>query len=165
MTVTEDAVQRADGSTGDYAVVRAPDFALVIPFDGERFHLVEQYRHPVRGRFWEFPQGFAGDGTHSPEQMAAAELAEEVGLAAGALVPLGFAHSAYGRCSNGFHAFLATELTAAQARPDAEEVGLRTESFTREELWGLVERGLLTDAASLAAWSLLQRFLETHGEG
>lgn len=31
MTVWEDQVQRADGSTGVYGVVDKPDFALVIP--------------------------------------------------------------------------------------------------------------------------------------
>lgn len=164
MTLTEDQIERADGSRGTYAVVHAPDFALVIPYDGERYHLVEQYRYPIDGRYWEFPQGFAGDGTLTPEQIAATELAEEVGLAAGTLTRLGFLHEAYGRCSNGFHAFLATDLTASStAQPDDEEVGLRTAAFTAEEMWALVEAGSFTDAASLAAWALLERHRSREG--
>jgi 8-oxo-dGTP pyrophosphatase MutT (NUDIX family) len=156
VSVTEDAIERVDGSHGEYAVVHAPHFVVVIPFDGERYHVVEQYRYPVAGRFWEFPQGFAGDGSLTPEEMAAVELAEESGLAAETLTPLGFAHSAYGRCTNGFHAFLATGLTPVTARPDAEEVGLRTGSVRRGELWQLVSDGAITDSASLAAWALLE---------
>ena len=33
MTVWEDAIRRADGSTGIYGVVDTPDIALVIPAD------------------------------------------------------------------------------------------------------------------------------------
>ena len=45
MTVREDAIQRKDGSRGIYGVVEKADFALVIPFDGDAFYLVEQYRY------------------------------------------------------------------------------------------------------------------------
>src|SRR6187551_307522 len=61
MTVREDPIRRADGSTGIYGVVDKPDFALVIPLDGERMRLVEQYRYPIGMRRWEFPQGTAPD--------------------------------------------------------------------------------------------------------
>ena len=50
MTVREDAVRRDDGSDGIFGVIDKPTAAVVIPFDGERFHLVEQFRYPVAGR-------------------------------------------------------------------------------------------------------------------
>ncbi|MBO0873775.1 MAG: hypothetical protein J2P19_10305 [Pseudonocardia sp.] len=57
-------------------MIDKPDFALVIPM--KKFHLVEQYRHPVEGRSWEFPSGsFPRGVTGSERDMAAAELAEE----------------------------------------------------------------------------------------
>jgi 8-oxo-dGDP phosphatase len=59
MAVREDTVRRADGSTGIYGVVDSPDIALVMAVDGDRLHLVEQYRYPVAGRRWEFPSGSA----------------------------------------------------------------------------------------------------------
>ena len=61
MTVREDSVRRADGSTGIYGVVDKPDYALIIPLDGERVRLVEQFRYPIGMRRWEFPQGTAPD--------------------------------------------------------------------------------------------------------
>jgi hypothetical protein len=61
ISLREDRIEHADGSPGLYSVVDKPDFALVIPLDGEGdgagFHLVEQYRYPVEGRSWEFPSG------------------------------------------------------------------------------------------------------------
>src|SRR6267142_354910 len=81
MTLREDDIERPDGSTGIYAVVDKPDFALVIPVERDGFHLVEQYRYPVGGRYWEFPQGTAPDGAEpEPVALARAELAEETGL-------------------------------------------------------------------------------------
>ena len=81
LSLREDRIERPDGSGGIYSVVDKPDFALVIPAERDGFHLVEQYRYPVGGRFWEFPQvtGAAPD----PESLARAELAEETGLRAG----------------------------------------------------------------------------------
>lgn len=57
MRLREDTIRRSDGSVGIYAVVDKVDWAMVIPFDGEGFHLVEQYRYPLGARCWEFPAG------------------------------------------------------------------------------------------------------------
>ena len=73
MTVREDRVSRPNGDHGLFGVVVKPDFSLIVPFDGERFHMVQQYRYPVDGRYWEFPQGsleLKPDTT--PEEVAAA---------------------------------------------------------------------------------------------
>ncbi|MFD1045378.1 ADP-ribose pyrophosphatase, partial [Kibdelosporangium lantanae] len=59
MTVREDRILHPDGSPGIYGVVDKPDYALVIPLDGDRLHLVEQFRYPLGVRRWEFPQGTA----------------------------------------------------------------------------------------------------------
>ena len=61
MVLREDDIRRPDGSAGIYAVVDKPTYALVMPYDGDRFRLVEQFRYPVGARRWEFPQGTAPD--------------------------------------------------------------------------------------------------------
>lgn len=156
MSVTEDDVQRRDGSVGQYGVVHSRDFVLVIPFDGERYHLVEQFRYPVGARLWEFPQGsVAGGESLPPEELAAIELAEETGLRAGRLERLGYLHHGYGRSTNGFHAFYATELAHGPARREVEEQDMRSGAFTPGELWSLVDAGAMTDTASLASLALL----------
>ena len=42
---------------------RSTTSPLVIPYTGEGFWLVQQYRYPVGGRAWEFPQGGWPPGT------------------------------------------------------------------------------------------------------
>ncbi|MGC9669657.1 ADP-ribose pyrophosphatase [Planosporangium sp. 12N6] len=160
MSVREDDVRRTDGSTGTYGVVDKPDFALVVPVEDGGFHLVEQYRYPVGGRFWEFPQGsWAGPAPAEEEgadalRLAAAELREETGLRAGWLRRLGRIHVAYGYASQGCHVFLAGDLAAGPAEREATELDMRQRLVSRAELDALVREGRMTDAASLAALAL-----------
>lgn len=162
MTLTEDTVQRRDGSTGLYGVMRARDFALVLPWDGERFHLVEQFRYPVGARLWEFPQGSVGsDRATTPEQVAAVELEEEAGLTAGAWQHLGFLHAGYGRSTNGFDVFLAEDLYQVPPRREIEEQDMRSGTFTLDEVWGLIRDGRMTDSHSIAALALWERARQT----
>ena len=57
MTVREDKVLRPSGAEGIYGVVDKPDFVAILPIQSNYIHLVEQYRYPVEGRYWEIPQG------------------------------------------------------------------------------------------------------------
>lgn len=156
MRVREDDVRFAGGSTGIYGVVEKPDFALIVPWDGAAFTLVEQYRYPVEGRFWEFPQGSWDDRpTERPaEELARAELEEETGLRAGRLTRLGHLYEAYGFSNQGFHVFLAEDLAEGERRPTPSEQDLEVGRFTPEELWALVAEGRLKDAPTLAALAL-----------
>jgi 8-oxo-dGDP phosphatase len=160
MTVREDAVRRADGSPGIYGVVDKPDYALVIPVestsDGDRFHLVEQYRYPLGLRRWEFPQGTAPDRADAdPRELAARELREETGLRAGRLTELGLLDCAPGMSSQRGRVFLATELTAGPPEREPEEQDMRMTAVSRAEFEAMVGRGEITDAQSLAAYALL----------
>jgi 8-oxo-dGTP pyrophosphatase MutT (NUDIX family) len=156
MTVREDEVRRPDGSTGIYSVIDKPDFALVIPADRDGFHLVEQYRYPVGGRYWEFPQGAAPDGADpDPLALARDELAEETGFTAGCLDHLGRLYCAYGMCSQGFNVFLATDLVPGRPRLELEEQDLRTAWFPRAEFERMIRTSAVTDDSTLAAYTLL----------
>ena len=59
-----------------------PDIALVVPADGDRLYLVEQHRHVVGGRRWEFPSGSIDAHDVDAAGAAARELREETGLSA-----------------------------------------------------------------------------------
>lgn len=158
MRVREDAIVRQDGSEGIFGVVEKPDFALVIPYEDGGFHLVEQFRYPVAGRFWEFPQGSWEDSpTADPLALARGELREETGLRAGTLEPLGYLYEAYGYCDQGFQVLLATDLTPGESDLDSEETGLISRWFSEAGLWELVSAGRLRDAPSLAALALFHR--------
>lgn len=156
LSVREDRIEYQDGSPGLYSVVDKPDFALVLPMENDGFHLVEQYRYPVRGRSWEFPAGSFPKGvTGSPEEMAAAELVEETGLTAGRLEKLGFLHCANGMSGEGVHVFLATELVAGESRREASEQDMRQRWFPRVEVERMLREGVITDGPSMAGYLLL----------
>ncbi len=158
ITVTEDDIERQDGSTGIYGVVHKGDYTLVIPLDGRLVHLVEQYRYAVGARRWEFPQGaLPGDDRATPETVAEVELAQETGLRADHLTRLGFLHDAYGFCSQGFHVVLATGLTQGAPHREAEEQDMRSAWFTLDQMWEMIDDGRITDASSVAALALLGR--------
>jgi 8-oxo-dGTP pyrophosphatase MutT (NUDIX family) len=156
MTVREDAVRREDGSHGVYGVIDKPTYALIVPSDGDRLHLVEQFRYPLGLRRWEFPQGTAPNRADmAPSELAARELREETGLIAGRITELGIVDTAPGMSSQRGRVFLATELTAGLPEREHEEQDMRSSWFTRAEFEAMALAGEITDAQSLAAYTLL----------
>jgi 8-oxo-dGTP pyrophosphatase MutT (NUDIX family) len=156
LTLREDDIQRPDGSPGIYAVIDKPTYALVIPRDGDRFHLVEQFRYPLGMRRWEFPQGTAPDQEHlDPTALAARELREETGLRAGAMELLGTLDVAPGMSSQRGWVFLATDITEGEHDREHEEQDMHSAWFTRAQLERMMRDGDITDAQSVAAWTLL----------
>jgi 8-oxo-dGDP phosphatase len=157
VSLREDRIALPDGSPGIYSVLDAPDFALVMPFEDDGFHLVEQFRYPVGARSWEFPSGAFPPGvTGTPAQMATAELREETGFTAGRLDQLGYVKPANGFMSLGCHIFLATELTPGEPAREAAEQDMRQEWFPRPELERMLRDGEITDGPSIAAYLLLE---------
>lgn len=156
MSVREDDVRRADGSDGIYGVVDKPDYALVIPLDGDRMHLVEQYRYPLGLRRWEFPQGTAPERAHmAAEELAVRELREETGLSADSMVEIGLLDVAPGLTSQRGRVFLATGLREGEHARELEEQDMRTAWFTRSSFEKMVSEGEITDAQSIAAYTQL----------
>jgi 8-oxo-dGTP pyrophosphatase MutT (NUDIX family) len=154
--VREDIVERADGSTGLYGVVEKPDFAVVIPRADDGFWLVEQFRHPVGRRSWEFPQGTWSTGaTGTAEELARAELAEETGFRPAELRHLGHLDLAPGLSTQEFDVWLATGLTAGPTAREVTEADMRSMFVTESELRAMIRDGRFTDGPSLAAYGLL----------
>ena len=156
MTLREDDIRRPDGSTGIYAVVDKPTYALVIPRDGDRFHLVEQFRYPLGLRRWEFPQGTAPEQEHlEPGVLAVRELREETGLRASSMAVLGQLDVAPGMSSQRGWVFLATGITEGEHDREHEEQDMHSEWFTRAQVERMIRDGDITDAQTIAAWALL----------
>lgn len=156
LTLREDDIRRPDGSDGIYAVVDKPTYALVIAYDGERLHLVEQYRYPLGLRRWEFPQGTApGRAEIEPTELAARELREETGLRAGTITRLGLLDVAPGMSSQRGWVFLATDLAEGAHEREHEEQDMRSAWFARAEVERMIAEGEITDAQSIAAYGLL----------
>ena len=69
------------GQEGDYIVLKARDWATVIPVLGDGFLMVKQWRHGHQGLSVEFPGGVI-ESDESPEEGARRELMEETGFSA-----------------------------------------------------------------------------------
>jgi ADP-ribose diphosphatase len=158
MRVREDTIRRRDGSTGIYGVVEKPDFVVIVPVEDDgRLHLVEQYRYPVKGRYWELPQGFREQEPGAdPMEMARGELREETGLVAARMIYVGHLFEACGYANQGFHIFLATDLRRGNAAPEREEQDLVTRDYPLPEVERMIRDGEIKDATTVAALGLLR---------
>jgi len=159
MRVREDAIERPDGSHGIYGLVEKPDFVTVAAVDRTRglIHLVEQYRYPVAGRYWELPQGsWETRPDVPPEEVARAELSEETGIAAGKMTRVGELFLAYGYSSQRYHIFLAEELEQGVGALEAEEADLISRAFPLAEVDAMMANGTIRDATTVAALGLIR---------
>lgn len=156
MRLREDVLRYPDGAPGLYAYIEKAPAALVVPLDGDHVWMVEQHRHTIGARRWEFPQGALDGEVVTPEETARRELREETGLRAGALERLSRLHFAYGISAQHVDVWLATGLEAGEAAPEPEEAGLRCARVPVARLEGWLRDGTVSDAASVAAWGLVR---------
>jgi 8-oxo-dGDP phosphatase len=155
MVLREDDIRRPDGSIGIYSVVDRPTYALVLPYDGQRFRLVEQFRYPLGARRWEFPQGTAPDLAHvEPSELAERELREETGLRATSFEALGQLDVAPGMSSQRGWVFLATGIIEGESDREHEEQDMRSAWFSRDEVEAMMRSGVIADAQTIAAYGL-----------
>lgn len=99
----------ASGITGDYIIMNARDWVVVIPENNGNFLMVKQWRHGEKALSVEFPGGVI-DQDEVPETAAIRELEEETGYKAGKLTKLGSFNPNPALFSNHIHIFLAEDL-------------------------------------------------------
>ena len=154
----EDRTERADGTPGLYAWIDKPPSALIVPADGDDVWLVEQFRHPVGARFWEFPQGAWEEAPGADaEALARKELAEETGLRARSIELVGELFFCYGLSNQPVTIWLASGLEPGEQALEDTEADLRPGRFPRAEVERMIAAGEMRDAASVAAWHLATR--------
>jgi ADP-ribose pyrophosphatase len=154
MRLREDEILRSNGQRGIYGVVEKDEAAIILPIDGDRIWLVEQFRYTIQERAVELPQGGWEMAVDDPEQLARGELREETGLQAEKMIYLGCHWIAYGFTRQKQHVFLATGLTQADKQPDVEEHDLVVRNLSIAEFEKMILDGLIRDGCTLAAWSL-----------
>jgi 8-oxo-dGTP pyrophosphatase MutT (NUDIX family) len=94
--------------------------AIVAMDDDNNIPMVYQYRHTYGRRLWELPAGLLDESGEPPEETAARELKEEVGLQAKNWQVLVDVNTAPGYSDESVRVYLATGLTEVQ-RPAAED--------------------------------------------
>ena len=155
--VREDRVRRQDGSEGIYSVVERDDFAAVLPYQGGRITLVEQYRYPVGERLWELPMGTFEPLRHKNIlELAADELREETGLVASELVLVGDLFQGPGYCTQRGHVFFATGLIQGPTHRDHGEMDMVAKDFPVKEIEAMILDGRLRCSISIAAFGMVR---------
>ncbi len=154
MRVREDAILRSNGETGLYGVVEKHDSAILLPIEGDRIWLVEQYRYAVQEPAIELPQGSWEMEIENPEELARGELREEIGRDAGRMTLLGRLWIAYGFLRQRQYVYLATDLRPAHSERDAEEHDLTARQLPIAEFERMMLAGAIRDNCTLAAWGL-----------
>jgi 8-oxo-dGTP pyrophosphatase MutT (NUDIX family) len=135
-------------------VVEHPDAVAIVALDDRhRVALVRQYRHPLGMELLEIPAGTLDVDGESPTEAAHRELAEEVGLATDALVPLGSLWNSAGWSDERTDIFLArrTRPVAAPAGYQAadEEAHMTIEWLPLDELVRAALDGGIEDAKTV----------------
>ena len=119
--VTVDTVREGD-KTYVREVVHHPGSAVIIPaFEDGTVALVRQYRHPAVRYLLEAPAGTLKSGER-PEEGAARELEEELGVVAGKLVKLCEFFVSPGFLEEKMWIYLATEMITTQQQLEDDEI-------------------------------------------
>jgi 8-oxo-dGDP phosphatase len=153
-SVRIDTVVGPDGARFTREVVEHPDAVAVVAIDDDgRVALVEQYRQPLGARLIELPAGTLDVDGEGAEAAAHRELAEEVGLAAARLDPLGVIWNSAGWSDERTHLYLARGLETVGA-PDGfvatgEEADLDVRWMPLSELVSQALDGRVTDAKTV----------------
>jgi len=134
--------------TGDPARQRT-ECAILPVFDDGTVTLVRQYRHPAVRYLLEAPAGTLAEGER-PEDGAARELQEELGLSAGRMEKLSEFFVSPGFCEEKMWVFLATELTEGKQNTDEDEI-LELVRLRIEEALEMISSGEIQDAKTIIA--------------
>jgi len=145
--VTIDTVREGD-KTYVREVVHHSGSAVILPaFDDGTIALVRQYRHPARRYLLELPAGTLNHNER-PEEGAARELEEELGLVAGRMEKLSEFFVSPGFCEEKMWLYLATELTETTQRLEEDEM-IEVVRLTIEHALQMITDGEIEDAKTI----------------
>jgi ADP-ribose pyrophosphatase len=144
-TVTWDHAVDPDGFEIERAIVQHRGSAVMMPVDEKkRILLVRQYRLAARKFLWELPAGTVDPG-EKPLQTARRELMEETGYRAKKWTKLAEFYPSPGFLSEKMTIYVATGLTAGEAKPMDDE-RIETRWFTAKEIDEMIRTGKIMDA-------------------
>ena len=151
-----DEVEIRPGQVARLDVIEHTGAITMLPLDdAHNVWFVRQYRHPARQTLLELPAGTLNLG-EEPAAAANRELQEEIGMRAERLEALASFYLAPGYSTELMHVFLAQGLSPSALAQDEDEV-ISVEKVPAGQVLGLIERGELRDAKSLAAILLAAR--------
>src|SRR5207302_5356649 len=145
--VTVDTVREGD-KTYVREVVHHSGSAVIVPaFDDGTIALVRQYRHPTVKYLLELPAGTLND-KERPEEGAARELEEELGVVAGKLEKLSEFFVSPGFCEEKMWLYLASDLKETKQRLEDDEI-IEVVRLPIERALQMITDGEIEDAKTI----------------
>lgn len=143
---------------GNYYYTSTNDSVLIVPvLKDKKLILVKQFRYLMKKYSIEFPMGGIKNN-QTPLSAAKAELEEEAGYRAKKFKKLGWFNPFNGCTNEVCHVFLAKDLEKTKQKLDKTEDILVLVQSVRE-LGKMIKLNRIWDGQSLAAWSLVKRFI------
>lgn len=150
--VTVDTVREGE-HTYQREVVHHHGSAVILPvFADSTVALVRQYRHPAVRYLLEAPAGTLSPGER-PDDGAARELQEELGIVAAQMEKLSEFFVSPGFCEEKMWVFLATELTEGQQQLEDDEI-LDVVRLPIADALEMITSGEIQDAKTIIALML-----------
>lgn len=155
-------VRTPAGDSIERVVVVHPGAVAVVPMCGDELVLIEQYRAPVDAIVVEIPAGKLDKQGEDRRTAAARELTEETGYVADELTHLTDLRTGVGFTNEEITIFYAQSVTPGSAQPQgAEELEARVFTMPFSLAVEHVEKGLITDAKTVAGILLVERIRGT----
>lgn len=149
-----------DGGWMVRELVRHPGSVVIVPWDGERVHLIRQYRAAAEVALLELPAGKLDVAGELPAESAVRESIEEIGMQPGRLRRLHGAYSSPGFTDELCHIYLAEALVPVGSDPQgAEERSADVVALTIDEVETALSDGSIVDATTLIGLYALLRHL------
>ena len=133
-----------------YSYIREKDCACILPIYQGKIALIRQYRHSVNRWLLELPCGQIEEG-EEPEAAAIRELAEETGLIATELTPLGAAYMRAGVSTGRAYLYLAECRGQQTPRPEGAEL-IEVQFHTPAQVDALEFCGDFAQLLGLVCW-------------
>lgn len=154
--------QGPDGSSFEREIVHHPGAVAVVPVldDGRTVVLVRQYRAAIDADLLEIPAGKLDVSGEGPDDAAARELEEEIGMRPGRVERLAELYTSPGFCDERAHLYLATGLRPVPLRAQGiEEQHMTVERVSLDDVPAMVADGRLRDAKTVVGLQLAERRL------
>lgn len=154
LTVIEDTVELPSGDQVPYLLFgSSKPAAAVICVRDNKILLAKEYSYPPNEVLFQFPGGAIEKG-EEPIEAAKRELAEEVGLSAETVEPIGWFYTNNRRSDQKMHIFVANGCSDTTKQGGDKEEDITSQWVPIEEVERMIRDGLIVNYSLLAAWAL-----------